>query len=98
MMDGIVVDKETLALDVIRAVGPGGNFLAQKHTKKHMHELWLPTLMDRRPYNVVEEKRDGPRDWAREKAQHILATHQPDPLDPKLVTELERIIATVEQR
>ena len=98
MMDGIVVDKETLALDVIRAVGPGGNFLAQKHTKKHMRELWLPTLMDRRPYNVVEEKRDGPRDWAREKAQHILATHQPDPLDPKLVTELERIIATVEQR
>jgi len=55
MLEGIVVDDETLALDVIRAVGPGGNFLAHKHTKKHMRELWVPRLFDRRPYNVWEE-------------------------------------------
>ena len=35
-MQGIVVDDETLALDAIAAVGPGGNFLSQKHTLKHM--------------------------------------------------------------
>lgn len=95
MMDGIAVDDETLALDAIRAVGPGGHFLAQPHTRKHMRELWLPTLMDRRPIKVVEEEREGPRAWAREKAQHILASHQPAPLDRKLVAELDRIIATV---
>ncbi len=33
MMDGITVNDDTLALDVIRAVGPGGNFLKQKHTR-----------------------------------------------------------------
>lgn len=93
MMQGIVVDDETLALDAIRAVGPGGNFLALKHTRKHMRDVWLPQFMDRRPYEVWEEKQDGARDWAREKARHILATHQPEPLDPKLSEELERIIA-----
>lgn len=98
MMGGIVVDGETLALDVIRAVGPGGNFLAQKHTRKHMRDLWLSTLMDRRPYNVWEEERDGAQDWARARARRILATYQPDPLDPKLSQEFERIIATVENK
>lgn len=95
-IEGIAVDDETLALDVIRAVGPGGNFLAQKHTKKHMRELWMPRYFDRRPYNVWEEKRDGARDWARQKAQDILKNHQPDPLDPKLSAELGRIISSVE--
>ena len=97
MMKGIVVNDETLALDVIRAVGPGGNFLAQKHTKKHMRELWVPQFMDRRPYSEWQEKRDGPRDWAREKARKILATHQPEPLDPKISAELKRIIASLEK-
>jgi trimethylamine--corrinoid protein Co-methyltransferase len=93
MMSGIPVDDETLALEAIRAVGPGGNFLAQKHTRKHMRELWLSTLMDRRPYDVWQEKQDGARDWARAEARRILDTHQPEPLDPKLSKELERIIA-----
>jgi len=52
MMQGIVVDERTLALDVIAAAGPGGNFLKQKHTKKNMRQLWLPKYMDRRPYEV----------------------------------------------
>ncbi len=98
MMDGIVVNDETLALDVIRAVGPSGNFLAQKHTRKHMRELWQPRLIDRRPYEVWEQKRDGSRDWARQRAQDILKNHQPDPLDPQLAAELARIIKAEETR
>jgi len=97
MARGIEVNDETLALDAIRAVGPGGNFLAQKHTRRHMRELWVPTLLDRRPYNEWESKRDGPRDWAREKAQWILKNHQPTPLEPKLYAELERIVKAMER-
>lgn len=98
VMDGIQVDDDTLALEAIRAVGPGGNFLTHKHTRKHMREIWLPQFMDRRAYNVWEEKQDGSRDWARAKAQHILATHRPQPLDPVLSKELERIIHSVESQ
>ncbi len=97
MMEGIEVNEETLALDVIREVGPGGNFLTHEHTLKNMRKLWLPTLMDRRPYAEWEEKGDGARDWAREKVKNILATQKPKPIDPKLEAELQRIIHSVEE-
>ncbi|MFP4082783.1 MAG: trimethylamine methyltransferase family protein [Candidatus Aminicenantes bacterium] len=98
MMEGVEVDEENLALDAIKEVGPGGHFLAHPHTKKHMRELWIPTLMDRRPYSEWQEKKDSARDWARQKAQKILSTHKPEPLDPKLADELEKIIHGVEKK
>ncbi len=97
MMQGIVVDEETLALDAIRAVGPGGNFLTQKHTRRHMREVFLPQYMDRRPYNVWQEKQDGAQDWALAEARRLLAAHQPQELEPKLDKELQRIIAAAER-
>ena len=95
---GIEVNDETLALEAIQSVGAGGNFLTLKHTRKHMREIWLPEYMDRRPYNVWEEKKDGAPDWARAKAQQILSTHEPEPLDPALSKELVQIIASAERR
>jgi trimethylamine--corrinoid protein Co-methyltransferase len=92
MMHGIVVNEETLALDTVAAVGPGGHFLAQKHTRSHMHDLFLPQFMDRRPYGEWEARGDDARDWALAKARKTLAEHHPDPLDPKLTREFDRII------
>jgi len=97
MMQGITVNDETLALDAIAAVGPGGNFLSQKHTRNHMRDLFLPQFMDRRPYTEWETKKDDARDWALNKARKLLAKHQPDPLDEKLAAELERIIEVEEK-
>jgi len=96
MMGGIVVNEETLALGVIAAVGPGGNFLTQPHTLQHMRELFLPKFMDRRPYNTWEENGDNARDWAHEKARKILQNHVPEPLDTKLDQELEKMILAME--
>jgi trimethylamine--corrinoid protein Co-methyltransferase len=92
-LQGIVVNDETLALDTIAAVGPGGNFLTQKHTLKHMRDVFLPQFMDRRPYNEWEVKKDDARDWALAKARKTLAEHQPDPLDLKISAEMAKIIA-----
>lgn len=97
MMQGIPVNAETLALEAVAAVGPGGNFLSQKHTRSHMRELFLPQFMDRRPYTEWETKKDDARDWALNKARKLLAEHQPDPLDAALDAELERIIAAEEK-
>ncbi len=97
-LQGIVVNDETLALDTIHAVGPGGNFLAQKHTLKHMRELFLPQFMDRRPYNEWEAKKDDARDWALAKARKALETHTPDPLDEKISREMGKIISSVEKQ
>jgi trimethylamine--corrinoid protein Co-methyltransferase len=96
MFQGIVVNEGTLALDAIRAVGPGGTYLSQRHTKQHMRQRWQPAFMDRRPYNIWEEKQDGARDWALQKAQQILKEYQPEPLDPALDRELLRVIGGLE--
>jgi trimethylamine--corrinoid protein Co-methyltransferase len=97
MMKGIVVNEETLALDIIRGVGPGGHYLSQKHTLEHMKDLWIAALMDRRPYSEWIKKRDNASDWAREKAKEILKTHMPGPLDYKVESELKRIIQSSEK-
>lgn len=96
MMQGIPMDEESLALEVIRAAGPGGNFLVQKHTQQNMGRIWLHRFMDRRPYERWEREQDGPSDWAGAEARRILAEHSPPPLEAKLSAELERIIASVE--
>lgn len=96
MMQGIVVDDETLALEAIANVGPGGTFLTQKHTRWHMRDLFLPQFMDRRPYNEWEARKDDARDWALEKARNTLAAHQPDELDPRISAEMGKIIASHE--
>jgi len=98
MMQGIVVDDETLALDTIAAVGPGGHFLAQKHTRRHMREIFLPQFMDRRPYGEWEARKDDARDWAQSRARRILKEHEPEPLDPEISAEMARIIKSVEQQ
>jgi trimethylamine:corrinoid methyltransferase-like protein len=64
---------------------------------KHMREIFLPQFMDRRPYNLWEEKRDGAPQWALAKARDILSSHQPEPLDPELSVELKRIVASLEK-
>jgi trimethylamine---corrinoid protein Co-methyltransferase len=96
MMEGIVVDKENLALDAIREVGPGQSFLMHDHTLRHMRRLWTGSLMDRRPYSEWESKKDGARTWALARARRILETHHPASLDPRLEAELSRIIEKLE--
>ena len=98
MLQGIRITPETLALDEIRAVGPGGTFLPRKHTRTHMRELWLPELLDRRTYDEWVVKKDGAREWAGEKAWDILKNHPGEPLDPKQADELKRIITSYEKK
>lgn len=97
MMEGIRVDEETLAVDIIRQVGPGAHFLTQKHTLEQLRNLWNPSLMDRRPYSEWMNKRDDSRDWAQEKARKILETHRPDPLSHDQDKELANIIESFER-
>ena len=90
---GIVVDDETLALETIAAIGIGGNALGQKHTRRHMKDVWRTRLFDRAPYDAWD--RDGRRDatdHARESACQTLAAHVTAPLEAETVATLRRII------
>ena len=47
-VEGIRVDDETLAFDLIQKAGPGGHFVSSRHTRRHMRsEQYLPKLSDR---------------------------------------------------
>ena len=95
---GIPVNDETLALDVIHAVGPFKDFLGTKHTLKHMNSQSQPKLIDRRRRSNWEEL--GKTDVyqrACEKAREILESHQPDPLPDSVLTEIRSIIEETEK-
>jgi trimethylamine--corrinoid protein Co-methyltransferase len=96
ILRGFVVSEETLALDVIKRVGIGGNFLADDHTAAHFRqELWSPRSFDRR--NWEDWWAEGARsmaDWARARKEMILAEHKPEPLDPHLAREIDIIVDT----
>jgi trimethylamine--corrinoid protein Co-methyltransferase len=97
VLNGIPVNQETLAVDVIHAVGPLKDFLAQKHTLKHMKSQSQPRLIDRRRRQKWEEL--GKTDiYARasEKAREILATHKPEPLPDSVLSTLRTIIDDAE--
>ena len=50
VMDGIPLTRETMALDAVKTVGPGGNFLASDHTLEHYMENWTPGVSDRNTF------------------------------------------------
>lgn len=90
---GIEVDDETLALDVIDQVGPGGHFLLAEHTVRHMRsELYYPSaVVDRQGWDGWQQ--DGgldARERARRIARDILQHHQPAPLDPVVKQRIRR--------
>ena len=98
MAQGIRVDDETLALDVIHKVGPGGHFLAEKHTLQHFTEEHIfSELVDKGSY--ASWKKSGSKsliEMARERAKKILKEHNPAPLDKDVQKEISDIIRRAE--
>jgi trimethylamine--corrinoid protein Co-methyltransferase len=74
---GIEVNEETLAVDEICRVGPGGKYLDLDHTKKYLPLHWKPTLMDRQGYEDWEKQdKRTMRDRVIEKARDIIANFE----------------------
>ncbi len=76
---GVEVSEDTLGLDAIAKVGPGGHFLTNAHTLKHMRdELFTPRVSDRDLREKWEAKgAPDTRERAREIARSILEEHRP---------------------
>lgn len=90
---GYEVNQETLAVDMIKKVGIGGSYLAQMHTIKHMREIYIPMLWDSDPFDMwVKKGKNDIMDIAGEKADWILKTHKPVPLDKGVSSKLDSIV------
>jgi trimethylamine--corrinoid protein Co-methyltransferase len=93
LAEGIDTSPEHLALDVIAEVGPRGHYLAQKHTRKHIREIWIPELSHPRPPQNGASL-PGIRKRARARLDRILAEHHPECLDETKRSELQALLAT----
>ena len=94
---GIEVSDETLALDVIRKVGPNATYLGEKHTRAHVKEIWRPGVWDRTPYDAwLRGGKRGALQNAEERAREILRTHAPEPLAADVRAELRRLVDAAE--
>jgi trimethylamine--corrinoid protein Co-methyltransferase len=93
MMEGIRVDRENLAVDRIKHVGPGGHFLSDDHTLAHFRENWQPDLTDRSTYDTWQSK--GAKTFgqrAKEKVRHILENHRPEPLPEEVAARIDKML------
>ena len=95
-VEGIKVDEDTLAFDLIKEVGPGGHFVSAKHTRKYMRtEHYQPTLSERD--NLEEWQAKGKKDTsarARERVAEILSApgyRLPDEIRQRILEEIPGI-------
>ncbi|ATW28012.1 trimethylamine methyltransferase family protein [Candidatus Formimonas warabiya] len=99
LMQGIPVDKEHLAVDAIRRVGPGGHFLGDEHTYRHFRDQWQPDLTDRTTYETwLAHGGTSMGQRTQKRIRDILENHHPAPLAPEVNREIDRIIARAEER
>ena len=94
-IEGVTVNDETLAIDLIEEVGPiPGHFLGKEHTRKWWKsEQFMPRAADRLTYpEWMNSGKKSCLDYAREIMEQILATHKPTPLTPSQEEDIERIL------
>ena len=94
ILAGFDVTDETLAVDVIRAVGHGGSYLSEDHTAKFFRkELFFPKLFRRQSMEQwVHAGSKMIHEVAHERVQEILAKAEPAPLLLGADAELERAL------
>ena len=92
IMDGIEITPDTLALDVIDQVDPGGSYFGEKHTVRHFRQNWFPRLLNRHNYEQWTAAGGlSLGDKANQRVRQILQEHKPKPLPPELVAELDEM-------
>ncbi len=94
-VSGVTVSDETRAVELIEEVGPiPGHYLNREHTRQWWQkEFFLPQSADTLTYpDWLEVGKKSCLDYARDRLEEILATHQPTPLSTPQETAVERVL------
>ena len=94
-LDPLVVDDETLGLEAVREVGPGGHYFGAAHTQaRYADAFYAPILSDWRNFESWQEAGSP---TAMQKANRVwkdvLAAYEPPPLDAAIAEELAAFVA-----
>ena len=99
VIGGIEISDEKMALEIIKEVGPGGQFVSHEHTFKHfMNEQSHTRLIDRQ--NRTGWLNSGAKsmtDRAYEEVNSILNSYQPEPLPTGVGEKIKQIIKEAEK-
>lgn len=92
--EGIVVEPETLAYEVIANVGPGGNYLMERHTVQRCRsEFWKPDACDRAGLEAwTQGGQQDAVDRARARWRKLVAEHEDPPLDGTTARQLQAFV------
>lgn len=93
MLQGIPLHDLDEEMAMIKRLTPRGNFLAERHTRDHFKELWMPRLLSRDNYTIWQEKGQTLEQVVRASARRLLEDHQPPPLPDEAAFALEEILA-----
>jgi trimethylamine--corrinoid protein Co-methyltransferase len=97
---GIEVNQQSLATGLIKQIGFSGHYLAEEHTANQFkHEHYIPELLVREPYSTwVAEGSKTAYERAREKVDQVLASHEPQPVDPEIAEQIKAYCSEVAAR
>jgi trimethylamine---corrinoid protein Co-methyltransferase len=88
------IDDETLAVEAVRDVGPGGHFLAHRHTRAHMRDSFARGVTHQPgPDGLFRDALET----ARERAEQLWREYEPEPPAEDLRAELTRILAAADE-
>jgi trimethylamine--corrinoid protein Co-methyltransferase len=96
---GVLVDEETLGLDVIEELGPTGNYLSHPHTLRHFKEPFYSQLADKGTHSQwLQRGATTMEERAAEQVTKILESHQPEPLPEDVKRDLAEFIKGEQSR
>ena len=96
-VDGIKVDDSTLAFELIQMVGPGGNFVTAKHTRRFMRKEHYQPFLNGRDHREEWEANGRQTTWeqAAEMVPRIIANHNfslPAEIRNRILSEIRGIV------
>jgi trimethylamine--corrinoid protein Co-methyltransferase len=90
---GVLVDDETLALDVIDELGPTGDYLSHQHTLDHYRDPFYSALADKGTHSQwLERGASNMEERAARRIDEILVSHKPAPLPPGIREDVRRVV------
>jgi len=96
---GIVVNDETLALDVIDELGPTGSYMGHDHTIRHFKDAYYSRLIDKNPFSVWQKRGSTSMEQRASKmVDDILAKHEPPPLSEGIQKAIHAVVMREQAR
>jgi trimethylamine---corrinoid protein Co-methyltransferase len=98
MLEGVKIDNESMVLDLIDEIGPGGSFLTHRHTFQNVRSQSQAVVFDRKARELWQSKSNSKdlTEMAYEKARNILDSHQPMALSDDVNKYLNELIEEFE--